>query len=139
LTQLREQERDLPTYRKELAVRRAALPSVPGTPDFVRQLQAAGDKVNVDVTGVTVGDPEPTAQTGTFALAITLNATGTMAHIEGFLDQLHEVQARAVLIDNVDVTAAGEKNPSLDDEVNATFSLTAFVAPQTGTAGSPTK
>ena len=127
LVELRRQERDMPRFAAELAADRKALPAVPGTPAFVRQLQAAGDATDVSVSGVTVGDP--VSEDAVFVLPISLTAEGGARQIEAFLDELQRVQPRAVLIDTVTTGQGGEGSTDL---VTLTVSLNAFVAPTVG-------
>jgi type IV pilus assembly protein PilO len=127
LAELRRQERDMPRYEAELATSRKALPAVPGTPAFVRQLQAAGDATGVSVNGVSVS--EPTAKEAVFTLPISLTAEGDAGQVEGFLDELQRVQPRAVLLTAVSTTRAGE---GTSDRLAVTISLVAFVAPTLG-------
>ncbi|HEU5110613.1 MAG TPA: type 4a pilus biogenesis protein PilO [Micromonosporaceae bacterium] len=131
LTELREQAEQLPRYRAELAANRKALPAVPDTPDFVRDVQAAGEQTGVAVTGVNVGEPtsgsedDPAAGTGVFTLPITLTCQGSASQIQSFLDQLQRERPRAVLIKAVALSPAGEDG----DALSANLRLDAFVAP----------
>jgi Tfp pilus assembly protein PilO len=135
LAELKRQQADLPRYKAELAANRRALPAVPGTPDFVRQLQAAGDAAGLEVTGVAVGEPADEAGTGIFAMTITLNAEGGVTAIDRFLDQLQRVQPRAVLIETASVTEASDEDEDDEDEVSTytlALGMEAFVAPSVG-------
>jgi type IV pilus assembly protein PilO len=127
LAELRRQERDMPRYEAELAANRKALPAVPGTPAFVRQLQAAGDATGVLVSGVAVA--EPIAEEGVFTLPIALTAEGGDTQLEAFLDELQTVQPRAVLVDTVSAAEASAEAPG---QLIMTISLNAFVAPTIG-------
>jgi type IV pilus assembly protein PilO len=127
LAELRLQERDMPRYEAELVASRKALPAVPGTPAFVRQLQAAGDATGVLVSGVAVA--EPVAEEGVFTLPISLTAEGGDTQLEAFLDELQTVQPRAVLVDTV---ATGGATAESSDRLIMTVTLNAFVAPTIG-------
>lgn len=110
-----------------------ALPSDSGVPAFLRQLQASGTKLGVDVSGVTVGAPEPVeTMPGVWALQIQLTAEGTAGELGDFLNQLQgSGQKRAVLIEAGNLEAAeGSTGLSLN------FTVKAFVAPPVG-AGAP--
>jgi Tfp pilus assembly protein PilO len=114
----------------------AALPSTAAVPAFLRQLQASGTTVGVDVSGITVGNPvEEGTVPGVWALPIQLTAEGTAAQLGAFLDQLQSAeQKRAVLIQ-----AAGLSGGDTTGGAPLSLNLTvkAFVAPPAG-AGAPT-
>ena len=123
LAELQEQAANLPTYRAALKTNQAALPTDSGVPDFLRQLQGSGDKVDVTVSGVTVSAPQQDAALPTvYDLPITLTAEGSSDNLGRFLDELQTVQPRAVLIESANLTAsAGEKT-------SISVTLKAFVA-----------
>jgi hypothetical protein len=136
LTELRAQAAELPRYRAELATNRKALPTVPDTPDFVREVQAAGEQTGVAVTSVSVGEPaagtagapaaggSTAAVPGVFTLPIALTCKGSANQLQAFLDQLQRERPRAVLVRTVSL-AAGEGG----NEFAANLQLDAFVAP----------
>ncbi len=129
LIELRRQSERLPEYRAQLARDRRALPTEAGLSDFLRELQAAGDRTGVSVTGVTVGAPtEATGGTKVYALPITLTAEGSAANLGELLDQLQQVQPRALLIGSTNAVPA-EQNGTLGGTVTLTLTLTVFVAP----------
>ncbi|MCA2215348.1 type 4a pilus biogenesis protein PilO [Jidongwangia harbinensis] len=113
---------------------KAALPAGPAVPAFLRQLQATGTAVGVDVSGITVGDPvEEEKVKDVWSLPIQLTASGTATQMGQFLDQLQgSGQKRAVLIETVNAETGA-------DPQRLTLALTvkAFVAPPAG-AGAPT-
>jgi Tfp pilus assembly protein PilO len=131
LTELRAQAAELPRYRAELAANRKALPTVPDTPDFVRQVQAAGEQTGVAVTSVSVGEPtageggQAAAAGGVFTLPIALTCEGTASQLQSFVDQLQRDRPRAVLVRSVALSPAGEDT----DAFSANLRLDAFVAP----------
>jgi Tfp pilus assembly protein PilO len=127
LAELRKQEQDLPRYLAELETYRQALPAVPETPAFIRQLQTSGDATGVAVSGVAVG--EPVAGEGVFTLPISLTAEGGTVQVERFLDELQRVQPRAVLVTRVSTTAPTDE---ATDQVSVAISLNAFIAPTVG-------
>jgi Tfp pilus assembly protein PilO len=129
LVDLRQQNAKLPEYRAQLAADQQALPTTSGLSDFLRQLQASGDRTAVSVSGVAVGAPLEVnaADRSVYALPVTLTATGTIADLSGFLDQLQRVQPRALLIDNV-AAAPGEHSLTLAGAVSLTFGVRVFVA-----------
>jgi type IV pilus assembly protein PilO len=129
LIELRRQKEDMPRYEAELAANRKALPATPNTPDFVRQLQAAGDAVDVSVSGISVGEPADEKGSGVFTVSVTLDATGSATQLEAFLDQLQRVQPRAVLVNTATVSKAGDEETT-DLLLNA--GLDVFVAPTVG-------
>jgi Tfp pilus assembly protein PilO len=114
--------------------RAAALPPDASVPAFLRQMQASGSAVDVDVSGITVGQPaEVEGVAGVWALPIELTAEGTVAHLGSFLDRLQSAgQKRAVLIESGELSGGdGEGQTGLK------LAVKAFVAPPAG-AGAPT-
>ena len=133
IADLETQKSNLPQFKQALKRNQAALPSDSGVPDFLRQLQNSGDKVNVSVGGINVSAPSPVSGSATtYSLPITLTADGSATGLDAFLRQLQETQPRAVLIDSANVTAQGESAGVLTLSV----SLKAFVAVPVG-AGAP--
>jgi type IV pilus assembly protein PilO len=128
--------RELTAERNTLA---AALPDGSGVPAFLRQLQASGTKVGVDVSGITVGNPAAEESVpGVWALPIQLSAEGTAAELGAFLDQLQGPgQKRAVLIETASLASAGEQTAGTARVTSLSLSVKVFVAPPAG-AGAPT-
>jgi Tfp pilus assembly protein PilO len=131
LVQLEEQRKDLPEYEARLMRDRAALPGTSGTPDFLRELQQAGNATGVTVSGTTIADPVevPSSTEQVYALPISLTASGTAAGLDKFLDQLQRVQPRAVLISGVDVASNDAGEGSTNEQLSLNLTLKAFVAP----------
>jgi Tfp pilus assembly protein PilO len=134
LVELRQQNGDLERYRAQLARDRQALPTDSGLADFMRELEAAGTGTGVSVTGLLVGSPTGTAGNAEiFVLPVTLVASGTGQRVSAFLDQLQQVQPRAVLVNNVSVVPEGISG-TLADAVTLTINLSLFIAPPPGAA-----
>jgi type IV pilus assembly protein PilO len=133
LADLREQQSKLPEYEADLAKNRKALPATSGVPDFLRELQAAGEEVGVSVDSVVVDEPAEVdgATTKIYRLPISINATGKPAALDRFLDQLQRERDRAVLIRTVNAEATDPKG-SLANGATLRLSLDAFVAPNIG-------
>jgi Tfp pilus assembly protein PilO len=133
LEDLEEQNANLDQYRAELARERRALPTTPALADFLRELQSAGDAVQVTVTGLIVGSPTEVDAAGTkvISLPITLTLSGTASRLGQFLDQLQRVQPRAVLITSANALP-DQKSKTLAGAVALNISLQAFIAPATG-------
>ncbi|HET6529836.1 MAG TPA: type 4a pilus biogenesis protein PilO [Actinoplanes sp.] len=131
IAKLEADKAKLPTLKAQRAARKAALPANSGVPAFLRQLQATGTKVGADISGITVGDPEPVDATpGVWALPIQLTADGTPAQLDGFLKQLQAAdQKRAVLIEIANLTSEG----SAAGSTSLNLTVKAFVAPPVGT------
>jgi type IV pilus assembly protein PilO len=120
--------------------RAAALPAGSGVPAFLRQLQAAGTAVGVDVSGVTVGLPtEEKSVPGVWSLPIQLTADGTAARLGAFLDDLQgSGQKRAILVQSASLSAGGSEAAEGTARVmSLSLNVKAFVAPPAG-AGVPT-
>jgi Tfp pilus assembly protein PilO len=135
------QRAQLPKFKAALKANQKALPDDSGVPDFLRQLQASGEKTGVSVSGFSVAAPAqvPTVA-GVWQLPITLVATGDPANLGQFLNDLQAVQPRAVLIQSVNFTQSGASSAdsSAGDaaKTSLNLSLMAYVAPAAG-AGAP--
>lgn len=131
LGELKEQQAKLPTYQAELRRFQQALPADTGIPEFLRQLEAAGDAVGAEVSNINVGVPAQETGAGltAFSLPITVTVDGAIGDMSPFLDQLQQVQPRAVLVQSANL-AAGEGA----EKSNMTLTMKVFVAP----AGSAT-
>jgi Tfp pilus assembly protein PilO len=133
LAELQEQASKLDTYRAALKTNQAALPTDSGVPDFLRQLQRSGDKVDVSVSGVTVSAPlQDTALPSVYDLPITLTAIGDPDALGKFLDELQTVQPRAVLVEAANLSQSDAENTSLS------ITLKAFVSSNVKPAGRTT-
>jgi Tfp pilus assembly protein PilO len=123
LSALRKQDADRPQYQARYALALEALPTTAATADLLRELQAAGAATGVAVTGVTVGAPAQVAGAAkaTIALPVTVSATGAATGLEQFVNQLQQVQPRALLINNATV-ASSSGQPQL------TLTMQAFVS-----------
>jgi Tfp pilus assembly protein PilO len=129
LVELREQNTKLPQYRAQLAENQQALPTTAGLSDVVRQLQNGGDRTGVAVSGVLVGAAQvlTAADRQVFALPVTLTATGSIADLSRFLDQLQRVQPRAMLVSGV-VVAPEKSALTLAGAVTLNLGVQVFVA-----------
>lgn len=137
LAQLREQSGDLAQYQAKLDQERKALPTTSRMTDFLRQLQAAGDASGVTVSGLTVGAPTEVTGAGTAIYALPVSATirGKAAKVEAFLNQIQQVQPRAVLI--ISANAVPDTGSSLADTVELSLGMQVFVAPEDGATPAP--
>ncbi len=138
LADLRQQNRDLPRYLAQLARDRQALPTTLNLSDFLRELESAGGSTGVTVSGLLVGAPLQVSAAGkqVYALQVSLTATGTAAKLNQFLDQLQQVQPRAVLISSAS-SVPEDQSGTLAGSVTLTLSLQVFVAPPKGAATTP--
>src|SRR5687767_1307462 len=76
LAELRSQNADLPKYQQQLAAQRQALPNTAAISDLLRELQAAGDRTGVLVSGVAVGNATAVSSDGgTRVLSLPINLT----------------------------------------------------------------
>jgi Tfp pilus assembly protein PilO len=107
LAELRRENEDLPLFKTQRERARAALPTDPSSSNFLRELQNASEEASVRVTGLTIGGRSDVPGTGgtVYALPVALTVVGTIAGLEGFLNELQQVQPRAVLIRNTNVTS----------------------------------
>jgi len=132
LNELKDQQAKLPTYEAELKRNQQALPADTGIPAFLRQLEDAGDAVGAEVSNVNVGVPAQETGAGltAYALPVTVTVDGDIEDMGPFLDQLQQVQPRAVLVQSANL-AAGEEAGS-DGTANMTLTMKVFVAPAGG-------
>ncbi|NJC74195.1 type 4a pilus biogenesis protein PilO [Planosporangium thailandense] len=132
LTQLRQQNGDLATYQAQLERDRRSLPTSADLSAFLADLQGAGAAAGVSVGGVSVGSPTQVTARGTRiqALPVTLSASGSAAGLNQFLDQLQQVQPRAVLITSAGLSADAEPATSY----TLSLKTQVFVAPAASTA-----
>jgi Tfp pilus assembly protein PilO len=131
---LTARKKDLPALRAKLATNRNALPvDKTGMSAFLRQLQISGTAVNVDVSGLTVGVPVTTdAVPNVFEMPITLVTSGDATNLSQFLSRLQTVQARAVLVDSISLSAGSDENDP--NAMQASISLTTFVYSSNGSS-----
>jgi Tfp pilus assembly protein PilO len=146
LTKLRHQVADLNQQKKKmgaltakLAANHKALPvDNPDVPAFLRQLQASGVAVDVDVSGLTVGTPvKAEALPKVWRLPITMIVIGDEENLSRFLSRLQTVQPRAVLVNSIGLTA-GSGEAGQASKASASISLTAFVYSPKGTSATLT-
>jgi Tfp pilus assembly protein PilO len=131
IADLEKQQQQLPKFREALKRNQAALPSGSGVSDFLRQQQAAGDKVGVSVTAVAVAAPaKATAAADVWELPMTLVAEGSSDNLSRYLTQMQGVQLRAVLVESVNLAQTGDSLPELS------MAVTAFVTQPAG-SGAP--
>jgi type IV pilus assembly protein PilO len=138
---LKKQKANLPKLKATLAGYQDALPADSGVPAFLRQLQASGTDLDVDVSGVTVSTPSEVENLpGVWALPIQLTAEGSAANLSTFLQELQGTdQKRAVLIESANLTSAQVEDADTDkaEKMSVSLAVKAFVAPPVG-SGAPT-
>ena len=130
LAELRQQQSNRARYDAQLRTDQKALPTTSGLPDFLRELQAAGDSHGVRVTDVAVGGTmEVTAAGGKYyALPVTLTAEGKADALGDFLNELQQVQPRAVLITSANLAAADSSGALGTGTVKLTLGVQVFVS-----------
>ena len=162
LNQLADESKHLATYENSLAKAQAALPASDGLANFLRELQNLGSSTLVTVTQLAVNAPvaaqsaAPTSPSATpstaaagasttpmasaYSIPIVITATGTVPHLNQFLDQLQEVQPRAVLITQASLGTGPQSTVVGSTAAQTTLQLTmnAFVAPMGAAAPSVT-
>jgi Tfp pilus assembly protein PilO len=150
LNDLAKQNANLSKYQAQLAADHEALPTTTDVPTFLRTLQTIGSAAGVSVTTLAVGDPaavtaaaavSSTASStatsaahagvggGVYQITISLTVNGSVAALDGFLQQLQSEQPRAVLITSVSFN--GSSNGAGGGTTLA-LSLQAFMAPASG-------
>jgi Tfp pilus assembly protein PilO len=161
LTNLATQSKDLGKYEAVLSRAEQALPSSDGLPAFLRELQAIGASSLVNVSQLSVAAPVapgPTtgassttpstasstgaATSGIYLIPITLDLTGSQTHLLQFLEQLQEVQPRAVLVSQANLgqasTAVGTGSTGLQLTLDAFVSTLPSSTATPGAAATPT-
>lgn len=129
LAELKKQNDDVGRYRAELKAAQLALPTDPGMPDFITELEKSGNRTDVDVTTLTVGTATRVAGVPgeVYQLPLTLNATGTASSLDRFVKELQQQQPRAVLIRNVDLSSSQQEGGG--SNVALAITMDAFMAP----------
>lgn len=134
LADLKKQDSEKAKYKAELDKNREALPGTPQTSDIARQLQASGSASGASVTDIAIGDATEVKDSTpkVYSMPISLSVSGKASQIDGFLDQLQQVQPRALLISSANLVT-----PEEGKALTMTLALEAFVAPPAG-APAPT-
>jgi hypothetical protein len=144
---LAKQDADRSTLTAQLQAALGALPSDPGLPNFIRQLNAAANVSRVTVTGVTVGSTTlatgPSAGTNAgaasvtnsagqlFSIPVTVTSLGTLSGEQAFLATAQQTGPRRVLVTSTSfIPAAGALTSSISGLTTMTAQLQIFVAPQ---------
>jgi Tfp pilus assembly protein PilO len=131
LRELAKQYERIDEYRAQLAKDQAALPGVDAASALLKELQNAGEQAGVSVSGVSVGtavDLDALVGFEVYALPVSLTVVGPTDRMNPFLDQLQQVQPRAVLINSVNFAPSSTANLA---KSNVTINLSAFYAPLT--------
>ena len=131
LQELAKQYEHIEAYRAQLAGDQAALPVDDAASALLRELQDAGEQAGVSVSGVSVGtavDLGALVGFQVYAMPVSLTVVGPTDRMNPFLDQLQQVQARALLINSVNFAPSSTANLARS---NVTINLNAFYAPMT--------
>lgn len=137
LDKLKKDNERRDTFIAELTANRRALPADAATADLLRELQAAGAEAGVSVVTLSAGNPVELQAPGArvASMAITINATGSLAALQTFLTQIQRIQPRAMLVHDVGFAPA-QSEGSIVDEARLTVSAQVFVSIQS-TSGTP--
>jgi Tfp pilus assembly protein PilO len=140
LVELRRDNVDLPKYRAELESDHRALPSTPESSDLLRELQEASVQAGVVVDGLNIGTRTEVdgAEGAVYALPVGLTVAGSDVGLELFLNQIQQVQARAVLIRSAHTTVDETGKVSLTVNLNVFVASKAAATPAPGTPATPT-
>ncbi|MGI5236889.1 type 4a pilus biogenesis protein PilO [Dactylosporangium sp. CA-139066] len=131
LQDLAKQYEHIDEYRAQLAKDQAALPVDDAASALLRELQNAGEQAGVSVSGVSVGtavDLNALVGFQVYAMPVSLSVVGPTEKMNPFLDQLQQLQPRAVLISSVNFAPSSTANLARS---NVTINLNAFYAPLT--------
>jgi Tfp pilus assembly protein PilO len=129
LDQLVKEYNDLAGYQAKLDTSRKALPTEAGLADFLRELQSAGDAAGVAVTTLNAGSMVgvKAGAAPLFSITVTVTAEGPVPKLEQFLHQLQQVQPRAALILNANLTP-GKDEETVTNKAKLSISAQIFVA-----------
>ncbi|MCU7725270.1 type 4a pilus biogenesis protein PilO [Actinoplanes sp. KI2] len=123
LNQLKTKAKNQASLTAQLNVKTAALPDSYDMPNYLRALQTSGTAVNVAVSGIGVGAAATvTGVADVVSVPITLTAAGAPANLSEFINRLQKVQARAVLVQSINITTDAE-TPT---KASASVTLAAF-------------
>lgn len=111
LTELQQQNNELPRYQAELAAHEAALPSSSALPALLRQLQATGARTAVVVNAVSVGVPAPAGERIGY-LPVTVTASGAPSDVDRFVTELQAVGPRAALVETASTNTDDAGGPT---------------------------
>jgi hypothetical protein len=148
---------DINELRKELATARQALPSDSGLPEFTRQLAAEAAASAVTVTSIAPGQPTivggtasaatsgtpgatgvlPSGAGKTFAIPVTIVATGSTQRVLTLLQQIQQNGSRRALVTSVSLAPASTgtaKASTLAGGATLNVQMQVFVAPKTPAA-----
>jgi Tfp pilus assembly protein PilO len=127
LNQLSRDNLRLKEFQAQLEKDKAALPTADSVAALLRELQKAGELTGITVSSVSVGTALDLKSHGAsvYALPVSLTVAGPTNMIDPFLDQLQQVQPRAVLINSVNLAPNSAAAP---DRSNVTINLQAFYA-----------
>jgi len=154
---LRNDYKNLPKYEAQLAAAQAALPAGSGVTDLLRELQTIGAATSTTVSSVSIGTPTavapastsassttstttapPTAATpsGIYSMTISASVAGSASGLNKFLQQLQEVQPRAVLITQLTEANTASTSGETDRASTLSLSMLAFMTSNSSTATS---
>lgn len=148
------QKLDINDLRKQLATARQALPSDSGLPEFTRQLAAEAAASAVTVTSIAPGLPtivgggapaatagtpgatgvQPSGAGKTFAIPVTIVATGSTQRVLSLLQQIQQNGPRRALVTSVSLSPASTgtaKATTLAGGATLNVQMQIFVAPKT--------
>lgn len=135
LAELSSQDAEKPRYQAQLARDRQALPTTAGLSDFLRDLQTSGERAGVVVSGFNAGNATDSPVAGVKVIPVTISVAGDVDRLRQFLNQLQQVQPRAVLILSGTLSPAGDEG-TFTGTVTLTLNAQVFVA-DIGGATSP--
>jgi hypothetical protein len=146
LNQLRADNANIDKYKAALAAAQQALPAATGMPALLRELHTAGNQTAVAVVSLQVGTPQsvtPAAVTtatttgsaattdglsgAVYEISVTAVATGATANLDSFLQQIQQLQPRAILLMSV-----SEAPGASAGQTQLTAVMQVFVAPTDG-------
>lgn len=125
LSRLKRLEEEEPETDAKLATLSEALPNTPDEQAVISQLQAAAFGNDIDLTGITLEQPQSGANVSTITLSVEI--TGTYSNVAGFLASVLDTREvpRAITFDTVQIASGGDQAEGLLNVslVGRTFTL----------------
>ncbi|AEV82019.1 hypothetical protein ACWT_1003 [Actinoplanes sp. SE50] len=122
LADLNVEQAKMDTYKANEARYKLALPTGDAIPAFLTQLQTMGLDLNVAVDAYSASGHDKSQVVPTVEeLPITISATGSIANLSTFVNQLQYTQPRAVLIQTANLQVSTKPDKSTLDLTMSAF------------------
>lgn len=143
VSQLRQQQKDLPAQQKVLSQIATKIPDNPALPALIRQLSAAADGAGVNLLSLSPSMPTASAGVGARAAAaplatisLTLQVQGSYFNVEQFFSAVESLN-RAMLVSGFSLTPASGAVGTAPGDLTAAITAQVFESPQVAGATPP--